>query len=110
MGLKHSSRGEKGTNNIRICVDFQNLNRETPKDEYPLPVAEMLINIASGNKVINFLDGDTGYNQMFMAREDVHKIAFQCPGFVRLFEWIVMTFGLKECGCNISANHESHFS
>jgi hypothetical protein len=89
---------KKGTGKIRICVDFRNLNRATPKDEYPMLVADMLINSASGNKVISFLDGNAGYNQIFMAREDVHKIAFQCPGFVGLFEWIVMTFGLKNAG------------
>jgi hypothetical protein len=48
---------KKGTGKIQICVDFQNLNRATPKDEYPMPVAEMLTNSASGNKVISFLDG-----------------------------------------------------
>jgi hypothetical protein len=63
-----------------------------------MPVAEMLINSASGNKVISFLDGNVGYNQIFMAREDMHKTAFQCPGFVGLFEWIGMTLGLKNTG------------
>jgi hypothetical protein len=63
-----------------------------------MPVAEMLIDNASGNKVINFLDGNTGYYQIFMAREDVHKTAFWCPGFIGLFEWIMMTFGLKNVG------------
>jgi hypothetical protein len=55
----------------------------TPKDEYPMLVADILINIASGNKMISFLDGNAGYNQIFMAREDVHKTAFRCLG---LFE------------------------
>jgi hypothetical protein len=56
-----------------------------PKDEYPIPVADMLINNASGNKMISFLDGNAGYNQIFMAREDVHKTPFRCPGFAGLF-------------------------
>jgi hypothetical protein len=33
-----------------------------------------------------------------MAEDDIHKIAFWCPGFVGFFEWIVMTFGLKNTG------------
>jgi hypothetical protein len=45
--------------------------------------------------VISFLDGNAGYNQNFMVEGDLYKITFQCPGFVRLFEWVVMTFGLK---------------
>jgi hypothetical protein len=76
-------------------VDFQNLNKATPKDEYPMPVADMLINRASGYRMISFLDGNAGYNQIFMAEEDVYKTGFRCPGFVGLFEWVVMTFRLK---------------
>jgi hypothetical protein len=45
--------------------------------------------------MINFLDGNAGYNQIFMAEGDVAKTVFRCPGFVGLFEWVVMTFGLK---------------
>jgi hypothetical protein len=86
---------KKNTNKIRVCIDFRNLNRATPKDEYPMPIADALINNALGNKVISFLDGNVGYNQIFMAEDDISKIAFRCPGFVGLFEWVVMTFGLK---------------
>jgi hypothetical protein len=60
----------------RVCVDFRDLNRATPKDEYPMPVAEMLINAATDNKILSFLDGNAGYNQIFMAPEDIHKTAF----------------------------------
>ena len=63
-----------------------------------MPVAEMLINSASGNRVISFLDSNAGYNQIFMAKKDTSKMAFICPGFIGLFEWIVMTFGLKNAG------------
>ena len=63
-----------------------------------MPIADMLINDASGHKVISFLDGNVGYNQIFMAEEDMYKTAFRCPGFLGLFEWTVMTFGLKNAG------------
>jgi hypothetical protein len=52
--------------------------------------------------VISFLDGNAIYNQIFIAKEDVSKTAFRCPGFIGLFEWVVMTFGLK----NASAMYE----
>jgi hypothetical protein len=81
-----------------VCIDFQGLNRATQKDEYPMPVADVLVNSALGNKAINFMDGNVGYNQIFMAKEDVHKTMFRCSGFVGLFEWIVMTFGLRNVG------------
>jgi hypothetical protein len=89
---------KKGTGKIRVCIDFHNLNRATPKDEYPMPTADMLVNDSSGHKVINFLDLNARYNQIFMAEEDMHKTAFRCPSFVGLFEWVVMTFGLKMPG------------
>jgi hypothetical protein len=63
-----------------------------------MPVAKLLIDSASGNKMISFLDGNASYNQIFMAKEDMSKTAFWSPGFVGLFEWVVMTFGLKNAG------------
>jgi hypothetical protein len=76
---------KKNTGKIQICVDFRNLNQATLKDEYPMPVADLLVDSASGNKVISFLDGNAGYNQIFMAKEDVSKTTFRCLGFVGLF-------------------------
>jgi hypothetical protein len=86
----------------RVCVDFRDLNRATPKDEYPMPVAEMLINAAAGHKMLSFMDSNAGYNQIFMAPEDIHKTALRVPGAVGLFEYVVMTFGLK----NASATYQ----
>jgi hypothetical protein len=82
----------------RVYMDFRDLNRATPKDEYPMPVAETLINTAAGNKIMSFMDGNTGYNQIFMAPEDIHKTAFRVLGAVGLFEYMVMTFELKNVG------------
>jgi hypothetical protein len=82
----------------RVCVEFRDLNRATPKDEYPMPVAEMLINAAAGHKILSFMDGNAGYNQIFMAPEDINKTAFRVPGAVGLFEYVVMMFGLKNAG------------
>nr|ABA96933.1 retrotransposon protein, putative, unclassified [Oryza sativa Japonica Group] len=72
--------------------------RATLKDEYPMPVAEQLVDAASGHKILSFMDGNAGYNQIFMAEEDIHKTAFRCPGAIGLLEWVVMTFGLKSAG------------
>jgi hypothetical protein len=46
----------------RVCVDFRNLNRATPKDDYPMVGAETLINTAAGNKILSFMDGNADYN------------------------------------------------
>jgi short-subunit dehydrogenase involved in D-alanine esterification of teichoic acids len=55
------------------------LNKATPKDEYPMPVVDMLINNASGNRVFSFLDGNARYNQIFMVEENMSKTTFICP-------------------------------
>jgi hypothetical protein len=49
---------------MRVCIDFRDLNRATPMDGYPMPVADLLIDAAAGHKVISFMDGNAGYNQM----------------------------------------------
>jgi hypothetical protein len=86
----------------RVYVDFRDLNRATLKDEYPMPIVETLINAAAGHKILSFMDGNAGYNQIFMASEDIHKIVFRILGAVGLFGYVVMTFGLK----NASATYQ----
>nr|ABA97504.1 retrotransposon protein, putative, unclassified [Oryza sativa Japonica Group] len=88
----------KKNGKVRVCTDFRDLNKATPKDKYPMPVADKLVDAASGLKILSFMDGNAGYNQIFMAEEDIHKTAFRCPGAIGLFEWVVMTFGLKSAG------------
>jgi hypothetical protein len=63
-----------------------------------MPVTDLLIDSASGNKVISFLDGNVGYNQIFMAKEDVSKTVVRCSRFIGLFEWVIMTFDFKNAG------------
>ena len=63
-----------------------------------MPVADQLVDAASGHKIISFMDGNAGYNQIFMAEEDIHKTAFRYPCAIGLHEWVVMTFGLKSVG------------
>jgi hypothetical protein len=64
---------KKESGKLSVCIDFRNLSRATPKDEYPMPIADTLINNASGNRIISFHDGNAGYNQIFMAEEDASK-------------------------------------
>jgi hypothetical protein len=53
-------------------------------------VAETLINAAAGHKMLSFMDGNAGYNQIFMAPEDIHKTAFRVPGAVGLLKYVVI--------------------
>jgi hypothetical protein len=62
VSFQHHTRGKEEHRQNSVCIDFHNLNKATPKDEYPMPIADMLINNASGHWVINFLDSNAGYN------------------------------------------------
>ena len=79
----------KKNGKLRVCIYFRDLNKATPMDSYPMLIANMLVDAAAGHKVISFMDGNAGYNQIFMAEEDIAKTAFRCPGAIGLFEWVV---------------------
>ena len=59
----------KKNGKLRVCIDFRDLNKATPMNGYPMPIANMLVDAAAGHKVISFMDGSVGYNQIFMAKE-----------------------------------------
>ncbi|XP_059627432.1 uncharacterized protein LOC132270260 [Cornus florida] len=99
----------KKNGKLRVCVDFHNLKNATPKDEYPMPVADQLIDSAAKHEILSFMDGHSGYNQIYLAEEDVHKTAFRCPGSIGTFEWIVMPFGLKNAGATYQRAMNSIF-
>ena len=88
----------KKNGKLRVCIDFRDLNKATPMDGYPMPIADMLVDAAVGHKVISFMDGNAGYNQNFMAKEDIAKTTFRCPVAIVLFEWVVMAFVYKNAG------------
>lgn len=88
----------KKNGNLRVCIDFRDVNNATPKDEYCMPVAEMLIDSAAGYEYLSMLDGYSGYNQIFIAGEDVPKTKFKCPGALGTYEWVVMPFCLRNVG------------
>ena len=73
---------KKDSCKIRVCIDFRDLNKATLKDEYPMPITDMLLNEASGHYVISFLDGNAGYNQIFMAEKDSLKWPLYAPNFL----------------------------
>ncbi|RVW62997.1 Transposon Ty3-I Gag-Pol polyprotein [Vitis vinifera] len=81
---------------VRVCVDFRDLNKASPKDDFPLPHIDMLVDSTAGHPMLSFMDGFSGYNQILMAPEDMVKTSF-------ITEWgtycyRVMPFGLKNAG------------
>lgn len=63
-------------------VHFRNLNVAPPKDENPMPIADLLVDRAYGQSILSFMDGHLGYNLIFISKEDEAKTAFRCPGAV----------------------------
>ncbi|XP_072071918.1 uncharacterized protein [Arachis hypogaea] len=66
----------KNSGKWRMCIDFTNLNKACPKDAYPLPCIDKLVDSASGFKSLSFMDAYSGYNQILMHPEDQSKTAF----------------------------------
>lgn len=67
-----------------------------------MSVTEMLVDLTDDFEYLIILDGYFGYNQVFIANEDVSKTEFQCPGALGSYEWIVMPFGME----NVSATYQ----
>ena len=87
---------KKANGKWRMCVDFTDLNKACPKDSYPLPSIDALVDSASGNKVLSFLDAFSGYNQIKMHPRDESKTAFMTE--TNSYCYKVMPFGLKNAG------------
>ena len=87
---------KKKNGQIRCCVDFCNLNKACPKDEFPLPNIDLLVDSVAGSSMFSFMDRYSGYNQIRMAAKDVEKIAFRTP--IGNFYYTVIPFGQKNAG------------
>ena len=84
---------KKKVSQIRICVDFRDLNKACPKDEFPLPNVDILVDAATNHERFSFTNGYSAYNQIFMDPTDAPKTTFRTP-FGNYF-YKVMHFGLK---------------
>ena len=84
----------KKSGEIRLCVDYRELNKKTTKDAYPLPLPDEVQDQLEGAKVFTTLDLQCGYWQMPVNSTDREKTAF-CPGpGMGLFQFCRMPFGL----------------
>jgi putative transposase len=70
---------KKNTNVLRVCVDYTALNKHCPKDPFPLPHINEIINSTAGWARLSFLEAYSGYNRIKLKEEDKEKIAFITP-------------------------------
>ena len=87
---------KKANGKWRMCVDFTNLNRACPKDSFPLPRIDQLVDSIAGHKLLTFMDAFSGYNQIKKAEEDQEKTTFITSQGIYCYK--VMPFGLKNAG------------
>ena len=80
----------------RVCVDFTNLNRDYPKDPFPMPKIDRLVDATVGHSRMSFLDVFQGYHQIPLVLGDQDKTAFVTP--TRNYHYKMMSFGLKNVG------------
>ncbi|GKB61773.1 reverse transcriptase domain-containing protein, partial [Tanacetum coccineum] len=76
----------------RVCIDYQKLNDATRKDHFPLPFMDQMLERLVGNEYYCFLDGFSGYFQIFIDPQDQEKTTFTCP--YGTFAYRRMPFGL----------------
>ena len=86
----------KKNGQVWICIDFRDLNQACPKDDFPLPHIDLLIDNTAGYEMLSFMDGFLGYNQIRLAEEDQDKTSFTMPWGT--YCYVVMPFGLKNAG------------
>ena len=95
MGFEFGA-SKKKFEEIRLCVDFRNLNRDPDKDNYIVPPKEQILQMVSGSELFSLLDGFSGYNQVLVAEEDRLKTTFRTKWGT--FAYRRMPFGLINVG------------
>ncbi|KAJ9511604.1 hypothetical protein QJQ45_007365 [Haematococcus lacustris] len=91
---------KKKSGELRMCLDYRQLNKITIRDQYPLPRVDDLFDKLSGCTVFSSLDLQAGYNQIRITPEDVPKTAFRTPD--GHYQFKVLSFGL----CNAPATFQ----
>jgi hypothetical protein len=81
---------------IRVCTEFRDLNKPCPKDNFPTPFIDQIIDECVDCEAFAFMDGFSGYNQIQIKPEDQHKMTFIYPWGT--FAYHKMPFGLKNVG------------
>lgn len=97
----------KKSGEIRICIDFRNLNKASLKDNYPLPKMDSILQNIFGSQRMSMLDGFLGYNQILVHSDDQEKTTFTTP--CGTFMYAKMPFGLMNAGATFQRAMDIYF-
>jgi hypothetical protein len=99
--IPQNEREQTGPNGKwRMSIDFTDLNKACPKDEFPLPRIDSLVDAAASSELMNLLDCYSGYHQIWMKKEDEPNISFITPSGT--YCYLRMPEGLKNAGGSFS--------
>ena len=87
---------KKKNGQIHVCVDLRDLNNVCPKNDFLLPIIELMVDATIGHEDLSFMDGSSGYNQIQMAPREEDLTTFHTPKGIYYYK--VMSFGLKNAG------------
>nr|ABA97615.1 retrotransposon protein, putative, unclassified [Oryza sativa Japonica Group] len=90
----------KSNGKWRMCVDFTDLNKACPKDDFPLPRIDQLVDSTAGYELMSFLDAYSSYHQIHMNPPDIPKTAFIT--LLGIFCHLRMPFGLRNAGATFA--------
>ncbi|CAA0840081.1 Unknown protein, partial [Striga hermonthica] len=94
--LSNTVMVSKAEGKWRMCIDFCDLNKACPKDLYPLPRIDQLVDSTAGCELLSLMDASQGYHQIPLAREDWKRVSFVTSRGT--YCYVVMPFGLKNAG------------
>ena len=87
---------KKANGKWRLCIDFTNIIRACPKDIFPLPRIDLIVDAKAGHELLSFMDAFSGYNQISMDPSNQEKTSFVTGQGTYCYR--VMPFGLKNVG------------
>ena len=87
---------KKANDKWRLCINFTDVNRACPKDSFPLPRIDLIVDATAGHELLSFMDAFSGYNQISMDPDDQEKTSFVTAQGT--YCYCVRPFGLKNAG------------
>ena len=87
---------KKANGKWRLCIDFTDINKACPKDSFPLPRIDVIVDATTGHELLSFMDAFSDYNQISMDPDDQEKTSFVTAQGTYCYR--VMLFGLKNAG------------